>query len=79
VQFLDDKIAWLKKDISELTQEQTLLAGSAPKLCAYKGLTLENEKLQAIFSAISGIAEWNLPEFLYHTFRYQDENGRPVH
>jgi hypothetical protein len=28
---------------------------------------------------ISGIAKWNLPEFLYHTFRYQDENGKPVH
>jgi len=31
------------------------------------------------FSAISGISKWNLPEFLYHTFRYQDENGKPVH
>ncbi|KIM71713.1 hypothetical protein PILCRDRAFT_16805 [Piloderma croceum F 1598] len=41
--------------------------------------TSENEKLQAVFSAILGIAKWNLPEFLYHTFRYQDENGKPVH
>jgi hypothetical protein len=35
--------------------------------------------VQAVFSAISGIAKWNLPEFLYHTFRYQVENGKPVH
>jgi hypothetical protein len=76
---LDDEIARLKKDISELTRERTLLAGSAPESCAYTGRTSGNEKLQAIFSAISGIAKWNLPEFLYHTFRYQDENGKPVH
>jgi len=37
----------------------------------------EDEKLQAVFTAISKIAKWNLPEFLYHTFRYQDESGNP--
>jgi hypothetical protein len=66
VQFLDDEIARLKKEISKLTQERTLLAGSAPESHAYTGRTSENEMLQAVFSAISGIAKWNLPEFLYH-------------
>jgi hypothetical protein len=65
VQFLDDEIARLKKEISKLTQERTLLAGSALESHAYTGRTSENEMLQAVFSAISGIAKWNLPEFLY--------------
>ena len=65
IQFLDDEIARLKKDISGLARERTLLAGAAPESRAYTGRTSENEKLQAVFSAISGIAKWNLPEFLY--------------
>jgi len=79
VQYLDDVIALLKKDIGELIQERTLLADAASESRAYSSRTSENEKLQAVFSAISRTAKWNLPEFLYHTFRYQDENGQPVH
>jgi hypothetical protein len=76
-QYLDDAIARLKKDIGELTRERTLLAGAVSESRAYSSRTSENEKLQAVFSAISGIAKWNLPEFLYHAFRYKDENGKP--
>ena len=76
IQFLDDEIARLRKDISELARERTLPAGIAPESRTYTGRTSENEKLQAVFSAISGIAMWDLPEFLYHTFRYKDENGK---
>jgi hypothetical protein len=52
VPYLDDMIAQLKKDIGELTQEWTLLAGSVSELCAYSSHTSENKKLQAVFSAI---------------------------
>jgi hypothetical protein len=76
VQYLDDEISQLKKDISELTRERTLLAGSTPQSRIYTGRTSDSDKLQ-MFSAI--IAKWNLPEFLYRTFRYKDENGSPVH
>jgi hypothetical protein len=61
IKFLDDEIAQLKKDINELARERTLLAGAAPESRAYTGRTSENEKLQAVFSAISGISKWNLP------------------
>jgi hypothetical protein len=50
----DDRIARLKRDISELTGERTLLAGAAPESREY---TSRTSKLQAVFSAISGIAK----------------------
>jgi hypothetical protein len=56
IQFLDEQIARLKKDISELARERTLLAGAAPKSRAYISRTFKLQAL-AVFSAISGIAK----------------------
>jgi len=79
VNYLDDKIENLKKDVSELTREQVLLAGPILESRGYSARTSESEKLQAIFAAISKIGKWTLSEFLYHTFKNQDEKGESVH
>src|SRR5882762_4739400 len=79
VNYLDDKIENLKEEGSELTREQVLLAGPILESRVYSARTSESEKLQAIFAAISKIGKWTLSEFLYHTFKNQDEKGESVH
>jgi hypothetical protein len=80
IQELDNLITSFEDTLARFKHERDVLIEKLPstKKRAYTPRKTIDQKLEAVFAAISGPAKWTLDESLYYLFRLRDEYGNEV-